>query len=118
MKPDMPWFSSQSGGHFLRNVKYWENGVRRVSDEKMERSFWEILGFRSNNRPYPGSIKPNKQALTTAWTLFVEFNFANTLLMWKLTVRSEIFKMSPMLCAVFPSPVHRITSRSRGVRLI
>jgi hypothetical protein len=43
MKPDMPWFSSQSGGHFLRNVKDWENEVMRVGDEKMERYFGKFL---------------------------------------------------------------------------
>jgi hypothetical protein len=61
MKPDMPWFSSQSGGYFLRNVKDWENGVRRVGDEKMERTFGKLLYFSLTIAPMLGQLSPTNR---------------------------------------------------------
>ncbi len=64
---------------------------------------------------YGAWISPMPIALTTACTLLAAPSLARMLLMWNVTVRSEMLSCSPISLAVRPSLVQLSTSRSRLV---
>ncbi len=100
----IPLVDRNQGGQLLARIK----GVRKKLSQD--------LGFLMPTvHIYGAWISPMPIALTTACTLLAAPSLARMLLMWNVTVRSEMLSCSPISLAVRPSLVQLSTSRSRLV---